>query len=133
MLRTNNADVNNTTMVATMTAAGKKRCQYDMMIRWPKNVVRYTSNPFTERGDRYEKQDIKKMLKYLIQYFIRKHEVEKWELAIIYDNSLPGDDNSRTIFKYSKGQIEINHLHNYEDMLADVSYHPQLIFEPATN
>ena len=105
-----------------VTSAKNIRCRYDMMIRFPSDMIRFTSNPFTERGDRYEKNDPNKMLVYLIRYFVNKHIKERWVRVELYDNTKPFEDVERVILKYEQGEIKINMLKNYQSCFDLVRY-----------
>src|SRR4051812_1817895 len=107
-----------------ITGARNIRCRYDMMIRFPKDVIRFTSNPFTERGDRFEKNDPNKMLVYLIRYFVNKHVKERWVRVEVYNNTKPPEDFERVILKYEQGEIKINRLKNYHSCFDLLRYTP---------
>lgn len=113
-------NVNNKTNL--FTEKGIERCRFDMMIKWPSNVIRVTSNPFTERGDRFEKQDVRKMLRYLISYFHNKHRKEKWVMVELYDNSITIDDPERLVMRYKDGVLEFNRLKNYIGMFEEINF-----------
>jgi hypothetical protein len=80
----------------TVTVAGKVRCRFELFIRWPENANRHI-NPFTQRGDAFGITEPDKMLKFLMQYFIRKHH--QWLFAELYDNTIPLDDPYRIILE----------------------------------
>ena len=105
-----------------ITTGRNIRCGYDMMIRFPSDMIRFTSNPFTERGDRYEKNDPNKMLVYLIRYFVNKHVKERWVRVELYDNTKPPEDVERVILKYEQGEIKINMQKNYQSCFDLVRY-----------
>lgn len=97
----------------TITREGVVRCQFDMMIRFPDDMIRKTSNPYTQRGDKYDKKDPNQMLVFLLRYFINKHQKEGWIRIELYDNSKPLNSEQRVILKYEKGKIVTNRLSNY--------------------
>lgn len=97
-----------------LTAKGNTKATYDMFIKWKPGAGRRFPE-FTERGDRYEKNDVTKMLLYLVRYYIKNYHL--WDLALIRDNRIPPGDVEHHVFKHvRKGDemiIEINRLHEF--------------------
>lgn len=124
-----------------VTTGGVIRCRFELFIRWPDNAGRKL-NPFTQRGDSYNITEPDKMLRFLLQYFIKKHQ--QWRMCELYDNTHPLNDRKRIIleFKNKSGCLDedegwetidlgnkiIRHrLHDYQPMLYDFPFPTWLI------
>ena len=98
-----------------VTQKGKIKCTFDLFHKWAPGCNKRFPE-FTERGDRFEKEDPKKMLAYLVRYFLK--EYGRWDLAIIRDNRIPPCNIEHTILKMIRKDdeliIEINRLQEYK-------------------
>ena len=95
----------------------KSLSRFDMVVRWPENAGRKI-NPFTHKGDHYEK-DPEKQLWSLLRYWIKSHH--EWLFCQIRDNSIPKNDPAHIVFWWNKRDFKIiaNNLKNYPEMLND--------------
>ena len=97
-----------------VTQKGSMKCTFDLFHRWAPGHNRKFPE-FTERGDRFEKEDISRMLVYLVRYFLK--EYGRWTLAIIRDNRIPPNHIEHTILKMVRKDdelvLEINRLQEY--------------------
>lgn len=98
----------------------KIRCPFDMFVRYRPGL--HTKGTFCYRGDYRGKgvapfTEPQKMLQALLRFFSRKHY--QWMVVEIYDNNYLKNDNRRVLLKYCNGMVEVNRLHNYNEMLND--------------
>lgn len=97
-----------------VTEKGVVKAPVDMFIKW-KPGMRRQFPEFTERGDRFEKNDVNKMLVYLVRYYIKTYK--DWNLAIIRDNRIPPGNFEHHILKFVRKDnvpfIEWNRLDEY--------------------
>ena len=73
---------------------------------------------WTLRGDCKKDNDTpQKQLRYLLNNL--KRRFESYVLIQIYDTTLPKNEGERLVLKVLHGEVKVNGLHWYEDLLKD--------------
>jgi hypothetical protein len=108
----------------------KERCRFDMFVRV--KIDHHFKFPggkkeFTMRGDKYEKEDVIKMLKYLLNTV--KNHYKQYFLVELYDHSKPANKGEKLILKILNGEVKINLLTEYAAQLKDYHLPEYLSYE----
>lgn len=109
--------------------APKDRCRFDMFANLKDNVNMNFSNGTKQwcfRGDKFNPEP-HKMLRYLLG--IVKNHYDKYYLFELYDNTKPKTDGERLVLKILNGQVKVNRLHDYGELLRDFSLPEFLSYE----
>lgn len=103
----------------TLVKEKKERCRFDLFVRVKETLpARFLNGKkeFCFRGDKHDTEPAK-MIRYLLG--IVKNHHRQYNVMELYDNTKPKTDRERVIVKVLNGQVKINRLTLYTELLKD--------------
>jgi hypothetical protein len=102
--------------------AKNTQCRFSMFVR-VKESSTFRFKKFDDplvgwfRGDKYYKEDVGKMLGYLLG-IIKNHQ-KQYAVMELHDTAIPKTDPDRIVLKINQGDVKVNRLPDYDNLLGN--------------
>lgn len=121
--------------VAVTAATGKEKkppCRFTLWVRLRPDAgftFRFSDDPYSMciRGDKYEGEDVAKMLKYLLGIVKNRHR--SYVFMHLFDNAKPAETGEKLVLKIHHGEVKKNALHQYAELLKNFHLPEYLSYE----